>query len=303
MSIKRQAQVFSAEAFYSIPELKGENPDNPLEVPRYSRCRLTIIDKTKKPNATPFANIPENDITYIKAATDIALSHRLSPVIPTTAHESGFSNEIIASNNEAFTMRFFSGDFKTKTPIEVLTENAKNKDKMLANISWLNENADNYPKNNDLIKGIKQAVALLDSGALDGVESESGPSQKGTITIYDQKMKFLSSTKDSEGRCLTYNISLICDLDRKYPFVITIENYYAFVKTTATGGANVELSGAVGHTKSTMYVTEIEFVTLVNKMYQTMRDYQGMHFAERYELKEKIDSDNRKKARESHTSV
>jgi hypothetical protein len=286
--IKRQTQTLSLEAFFATPTLEGGVPDNPLEAKGYSRARLTIIDKTKKPNGVVFANVPESDIAYIQAATNIALSHCLAPKTV-----QGSQSEERAEEE----LKFVIGTNKGKTPLQLYCE-PDGKRKVEGERAFLERNIEKYDLNARIIKEIDNilksppsTVPKQDNTAATVTSSSS------IIEVYNQEHKFLASQKDAQGRCLVYSILLKCDLSRKYPFSVTIKNSYAPVKTTATGSANVVMSEAVGTINFSVNLTQIEFVTLVAKMTEVKDNYFALHFAERYAAKERIGAEKRKAAK------
>jgi hypothetical protein len=287
-AVKRQTQTLSLEAFFAIPELNGKIPDNPLESKAYSRARLTIIDKTKKPNGVVFANIPESDIAYIKMATDIALGYCLAPTVAPTAST--------GETSVAYSQRLLMGTHKGKTPMQLLGE-PNGKKTLEKEREFLYQNLEKHPVNKRVIDAIDQALAAKE----DEMPAQESVNNGGIIEIYRQEHKFLSSQKDSEGRCLVYCVLLQCELARKYPFSVNIKNAYAPVKTTGTGSANVQMSEAVGNLNFSMNLTKMEFVTLVSKMAETKDNYVAMHFAERYAAKERIGAERRKAAK-AHTA-
>jgi hypothetical protein len=290
---KRQKVVLSVEAFYALPTLEGENPDNPLESPGYSRCVLTIIDKSKGTSIAPIANIPENDIAYLKLAAEIALTYRLSPLTSAVTVNAGA--ELSTKYPNAYSGKFLFGANMGKTYLEVASKNGAGE--LLKHKETLAKNLSTHPENAKHIQAIDETIELLKDSAYTNSAIGADKGRNGVINVYEQKYKFLRSHKDSEGRCLVYSISIICDLAKNYPFTVTIENAYAHVKTTASGSANVEIASAVGRAKSSISLTDIELISLANKMYETMRDFSTVNFKKRYEAKEKLDDINRERLR------
>ena len=292
-SVKRQKQVLSIESHLAIPGAEDGGRIGPLETPGYSRYRIVIIDKTGKETITPFCNIPENDIAYIKKATDIALTKILEPA--PAAFASGMDPSLIAQNKEAFELRYRYGEFNGKTAIEVLGSDPGKKDALLRYKSHLGQGVDRFVINIDMMKGIDQAVKLLEEGKLSNVSTATSPTG-GVITIYDQQHKYLTSIKDKSNRCLTYSVNMVCDLARKYPFIITLENGFAYVKQTATGGSNIDKSSIVNNTKAIMYLTDVEFVTIVDKMYTMKRDFTSANFMKQYNYAKKVNNEQKESA-------
>jgi len=253
--VKRANQVLSVEAFLAIA---GENDlkSNPLEIPGYSLFKLTIIDKKGNKTITPFANIPEADVSMIKTVTDIAI-------------EEAVKNKVDAS--EALTagatssVRFRTGQYIGKTPMEILMENPEqNKGKLLAQKDFLAKNVEKFPNNQPVMDAIDEAITLHESGSNVNVE----PQKSTHIIIYEQKVKILEriKKKGDDSRCRIYNITMAYDSTKKNPFTIRIANGFAKINKTAIGAMQADMRSVVDKEESTMSLTESEFVSMVNRM-------------------------------------
>ena len=269
-SVKRLKQVLSIETHLYVP--KDDGPENPLEKPGFSRFRLTIIDKTGSRIIYPFANIPERDVSAISKATDTAYFSKLTYGAPQTPQaETGSS--------AAYTARFHLGFNKGKTPAEVLLESPDKREALLKDREYLKERVDKYAANQVIIDGIDDAIALFDAGKL---VKEDLTEKAPVIVIYDQKYKYLSQMKDKEGRCKVYSIKMYCDLSRKYPFIVEVENAMGFIKKTETGATNVDATSLVNKEKSTMHLTDGEFVGMVATMDTSCKAFQYESFTSQY---------------------
>ena len=270
-AVKRQKQVLSIETHLYPPSEEGS--DNPLESPGFSRFRLTILDKSGDKIIYPFANIPERDVSAISKAADAAYYKKL-----TYDSEQALRQED-AGGSPAYTARFHLGNNKGKSPAEILLDAPEKRSVLLKDREYLSERVGTYPANQAIVDGIDDAIALLDAGKLTRAEqTEKAP----VIVIYEQKFKYLASMKDNEGRCKVYSIRMHCDLSRKYPFYVEVENAMGFVKKTATGASNVEMSTLINKEKTAMNLTDGEFIGMVSTMDTSCKAFQYEGFARQY---------------------
>lgn len=70
------------------------------------------------------------------------------------------------NSSKAYAVKFFIGEFRGKTPAQVLTEDPENVDKLLKQKEQLSANVSRYPKNQDQIDAIDEAITLLENGML-----------------------------------------------------------------------------------------------------------------------------------------
>ena len=267
--------MLSVETHLSLPDEKSSA--SPLEAPGYSRFKLTIIDKTGPKPVFPFANIPERDVCAISKATDTAYEKKVM-------HEaSQQAANAAAGGSAAYTARFHLGNNKGRTPADILIEDPGKREALLKDREYLKERVGKFTQNQVIIDGIDDAVALLDAGKL----AKAGASgyMPPVITIYDKKYKFLTSesAKDSEGRCRIYSISMRCDLSRKYPFVVEVENAMGFVNPTKTGGSAVDMQSLINREKAAMHLTDGEFVGLAAALEGNYKAFQHAVFMSQYE--------------------
>ena len=70
------------------------------------------------------------------------------------------------NSSKAYTVKFFIGEFRGKTPAQVLTEDPESVDKLLKQKEQLSANVARYPKNQDQIDAIDEAISLYENGML-----------------------------------------------------------------------------------------------------------------------------------------
>ena len=181
-----------------------------------------------------------------------------------------------------------------KSPAEVLIADPGKRESLLKDREYLRERVDKYSSNQAIIDGIDDAIALLDSGSLANAEpAEAAP----VITIYEQKYKYLSSTRDSEGRCKVYSIRMACDLSRKYPFIVELENAMGVVAKTATGASNV--SSLVNIERTAMHLTDGEFVGMTAAMDANCKAFQYASFMSQYEKAQNLYEEAKNKTKKN----
>jgi len=283
----QEKMVLAVDALYDTPHMSKESTDSPLEAPGYSRCKITIIDKTGNRVIYPYANIPENDIYYLEQMTKHAIGMQLDAQRPANAE---LSADI---RSDAFTQRFPYGIFKRKTPAEVLLERPDNLEKLLALQKQLENGSGKFAVNASLLKGISQALQLYEEGNLAPLSTSP------ILMIYDEKDKFLKSNRDEDGRCMVYDISMFLSTESELPYTVKIRNYYAHLVESSTGSIEVIHTSAVEEVEASMAMTAKRFITMINKMFYTMRDFNTVNFARRY----KLAMDLRKKASEAAKAV
>ena len=130
---------------------------------------------------------------------------------------------------------------------------------------FLAANVAKYPANQKLIDAIKDAIHLQHDGLLSNKEADS--SSSGTeIVIYDNPMKPLRSQQLDNGDCLVYGIRIVCDLTRKLPFSITVNNSYAPIKVTEKGTLSPQMSKAHDKVSVSMKFSEKDWFAVVDQV-------------------------------------
>jgi len=265
---KREKQTLSVDTFLSV---SNDSKTNPLEIPGYSRFKITLVDKKGEKIKCPFANIPESDIALINRITDIALQIMVESKC--NGGEQG------ATTTTSVGARFKFGQNIGKTPLEVLQQNPKDGEARLATErEFAQNNLVKFPKNQELIDAIDDAIRIFSSGA----EVKADAHKSSYIPIYEIEYKSLESQKDSEGRCKIYSILMAYDSTKNYPFTVRIANAFAHVKETPTGGKKVDFSTSVNKEESTISLTESEFVQMVSRMQEFHEAFLTINFKPQY---------------------
>lgn len=262
VSVKRPKKVLGADARLSVPV---EN-NSPLELHSgFSRFVLTIVDKDA--DATPTANIPADEISYIMEMTRMALDYMSRP------------KKVVASGNEstspAYTQKLFSNTYKGMTPAEVLLKDPSQEGGLIKTRDWLQSNVTKYPANQSQIDAINDAVKLLKEGKLKA--EDSMPKPPSVIEIYKTDYKF-KTKKNEKGYHLIYGIEIFCDTSKNYPFVVNIMNCYAPVETSPTGQKSVKMNQAENTVRSSLSMDKQEWFNFIEKLNRVRNMFEQSHF-------------------------
>lgn len=258
----------------------------PLEMHScFSRFVFTLIKKDTKTKDFVKANVPAEDAYYIFEKTKLAMQEILA------------SKRIKAEDalSAAYTERFGMGVFKGKTPAEVLLESSNNKEALIKQGEFLNQNAEKFPANKKMIAAIKDAFALLKEGKLEN--KSTAPSN--IVVIYNEPMKPLRSQKNEKGNCFVYGIKIQCDTSRNLPFMIEIMNCYAPLDVTSEGTLNPRMKEAEGTKKIFMNMTEKDWFETINRVHKTLENFESAKSIRQFSLSAAIDAENRRKAKEN----
>lgn len=272
----------------TTPRIDSEKEKSmPLEMHAtgLSRFVFTLIKKTDTNKDFVFANVPADEGYYIYEKTVLSMQEILA-----SKRTDISANE---SLSPAYIERFSMGQYKGKTPAELLLENPENKDGLIKQGEFLNKNAEKYPANKKMIAAIKDAIHLLKEGKL---ENKVAPTTSNVITIYDEPMKPLVSNKNSKGNSLVYGIKIQCDTSRNLPFYIEIMNCYAPVDKTEEGTLNPRMKEAEDIKKIFMNMSEKDWYKTINRIEKTLENFEIISFRDQMKISEEAFWKNRAEA-------
>jgi len=275
-AIVRQKNLI-VDAKLSLPTNSEEDP--PLEMySGFSRFVFTIKTANNGNNVFNKANVVVEDIDSIVKRTDHSLKMIYdSEIAPTVKVED-------EASSPAYTVKLFDRSFKNMTPAEVLIKNPESKDGLLKTRVWLNDNLATYPKNSVAIDAIDEAIELLETGKLTGEISQ--PQTGSVFKIYETENKYFKE-KDDSGNNRVYNISVLCDPGKKYPFSVTIMNCYAPLNVKPGGATEIVMSAAKNKTTASIVLSEKEWTNIVGRMVKTMDNFESVHASTQFNLHKK----------------
>lgn len=249
----------------------------------FSRIVFTLIEKKSEDDKIyPTANIPANEVEYIKKRTDNAsllmMQDKFSPSNTTNTEKADVDHD----DNLAYTVKLLDRTFKGKTPADVLLEDAKNADKLVDIVKWLKDNIKRYPKNQLQIDAINNALDLLDTSKLSNEVAKTSSAGNNIIPIYSSGFKFKQKTNEKNMN-LVYTIDVVCDTEKDYPYAVTIMNCYAPVTTDSNGLKNIKMKQAESIKKATILLTEAEWYRIICRSLRTINNFENTNFVTQFD--------------------
>ncbi len=250
--------------------------ESPMKVfnPSFSRYICTIISD----GSVAYFNIHISDLPGMRARTDVAVQMDVKPAAVMT--------EGAAGTSPAFTRRFFSGNLKGKTPIEVLLSDPGSGKKALNDqYVWLKSNLEKYPKNKELMEAIEDA-ASQDLSTLQASPPQDG--SKAPVTILDIGCRPLQRKVREDGKCFCYEGKVTYNPAMNYPVTVEIKNYYAPVTKRENGTLNVQIgSKDAASEKAYRYNMSLnEWLDALHTMETTRDEFRMLCFGKAYQLAE-----------------
>ena len=297
---KRKTKNLSIRYALSSYDEQGcvANDVPPLEIPKFSRFIMSILNTQGGTSSACTGNIPQEDIEDINLRTENAVKMMMDLQF----QKSMSSNRVGTENDnseasklsrEAKAVRFnFPPELKGKGVIYALVSNQWSK---VANQkSILQQNIAKYPANAKMISIIDEVTNLInmgtlsveklkqeqDSGITQGEEAASGAS----IAIYKTEMKYFSKV-EKDGTRKVYQISVVCYPEKNYPFEVSITNAYGTVVDTETGGKNI--TDVKNLVTEKILLTEKEWVYHVKRMKQLSDIYEDKMAVQRLKIMNK----------------
>lgn len=255
------------QTFFVLNELTmatGEDGSEPLTFHHetFSRFKFVIINQDKKATT---ANIPVSEFPGI--FEEVKNKNLLKKMNSNENKMFGMVNSIgkmtqklvgkligqpqqqaparLDTNSPAFTLVISSGTLKGKTAVAALMENAEvNKPFLERQVNWLKQNLAKYPRNQQQINAITQALeyynkGLLTKSSVDAAASSAVSTSTDTNVIYKTGFRPLIRRKNKNGKCFVYEIRILWHEDLPKPVEIEIRNYYAPVVQDEKGLLNV----------------------------------------------------------------
>lgn len=182
---------------------------------QFSRFTLTFIDNSGNERKVMRVNIRAHEVPLLveeyKNANKAKFDRKLSCT--------GAPKEE-KSLPAAYTIRIRAGDLKGKTPAEILLADPSKEGELARHKGWLSSNLAKYPKNQDVIDAIDNALYLLSTGSL--ASQETVPSATTVVEIWRKDFKTMSS--GSGNTRTNAKISISCDMESNNPWCFRIEN-------------------------------------------------------------------------------
>lgn len=258
----RQQQTFFVLNELTMPTCEDGSEPLMFHHETFSRFKFVIINQDKK---AATANVPVSEFPGI--FEEVKNKNLLKKMNSSENKMFGMVNSIgkmtqklvgkligqpqhqapakLDANSPAFTLAISSGTLKGKTPVAALMENAEmNKPFLERQVSWLKQNLAKYPRNQQQIDAITQALdyynkGLLTKSSVDSAASSAVQASTDANVVYKTGFRPLIRRKNKNGKCFVYEIRILWHEDLPKPVEIEIRNYYAPVVQDEKGLLNV----------------------------------------------------------------
>ena len=275
-SFKRKNKVLAIDCHLDRPA----EDDPPLQMHAgWSRCGMSIIDKSKESTAVVTANVP-----YSEA---IVVAHKMLAVCDDylIGHDKAASKDVEqvdGSDNEsaaAYAVTFKAGSLKGKTPGEVIQ--GENGIKTIeSQIAFLQANLAKFPDNQKVIDACNAAISAFKAGTLGSVQER--PRNETLKWVHRTPIKFLEKRKNTDGKCFIYAYTITCDYEKTdYPWQIGIVNGYADITRKEDGSVNIS-SKVSDRIETSVNLSNDEVIYLAKRMEMTICEFETVNFRPLY---------------------
>lgn len=212
IKLDRKDGMLTVEAnLYMAPlSEEGKSGYPPLKPSPYDRFFFQFLDFETK--TITKANLPIADVPLFYSEMEAAIND---------LHD--FKNAPKSANSSAvYTENLTVGKFAGRTVADILI--AGEKDDLIKTKEWFESNLKKYPGNKKFIDLIAEGVKLLDEGKLSNDTKANVVAPQ--YVIYKSPTKYFRD-KDEKGRNKCYELEIVFNAERNYPFAIKITNFFA----------------------------------------------------------------------------
>lgn len=246
-----------------------ENPDekgylqDPLKLfSESSVFRLTILEKNNTERSYVYGNIPVRELATITKRT-AAMTEKIMDAECVSTNVQETQSEGKNGSTPAYTVTLKIGNFKNKTPAQILLENPDNMEKLKNTAKWLQQHMSSHADNKKQYDAIMDAVRLAEQNTLN-VNVQPVRESK-CYKIYDAPVR-TQSERNEKGKNFVYGINVCCYPGNTYPYQVTIVNYYATCR-----GIQPQANTMENYSKKTYNTSESVWNQAVEQM-NTIKD-------------------------------
>lgn len=247
----RTNQTIACDAYLHEPNGDDTVPPLMFFTP-WSRFTISIIDNTKSETIVVSCNILAGDELSVLNANYLK-----------TLHINNDKSSERESLSPAYIVTLRSGDMKGRTPAEILKNDPTKVQELNRTKAYLERNLSAYPKNQEVIDAIDDALFLLDTGKLEDKKVKSD-----AFVLLDKNFKRMGGNKVQAHIAWMYNAQ------NRYPYSISITN--SDIKEIKADGTVISENPR----SSTIYLSEEEMAGLIHAMLDIRTCFKMLHFAE-----------------------
>lgn len=210
-------KTLGLDFYLSAPSGKGDVPALTLHDP-FSRYILTLIDNSGNERKIIRVNIRASEVPLLVSRYELV---NMAKFFHETQVPKDDTEQEAAKPSPAYTVRIRAGAMKGKTPAEILMEDPTKEGELVRHRDWLAGFLGQYPKNQEVIDAIDDAVYLLSEGQLTTKQAKTATSGKIT-DVWEAAFKTMSSGNPATRTIA--QISLTCEYGARNPWCFTLQN-------------------------------------------------------------------------------
>lgn len=260
-AVKHKNQTLGVDNKFYAPS--AEDIENDISYPweihgKYSKVILTLIETgTKK--YTSF-NLNAHDIPKLFEDSKFYNYMHLQKQMNKTMLSAVNKDEKLSI---AYTTVISLGNFKGKTPAQILIDNPNDKDNLLKTKDFLSKNADKYPANKKQMDAIDDAINLLSNNELQKNKTEAQTEVIPTKIVFYDKIK-CNPIKEKQGLMDVKKITISYNPEMKSPINVTILNCVA--PSSNNGLISVDMSKCSDKKEISMFMGMDEWFETISRI-------------------------------------
>lgn len=275
--------------------------DKPLTMPNLSRYVITGVDIWNAGGKTIcIANLPAHEVPAIMDEYhEVMEKENIKSVLGAAKNEDVWpKDERVANICKMFAQSPKMGKNKG-TPYYNMATND-----LIGYRDFLAKGVSQYPNNQkdiDIINTILSLDAAFYNKCVAYMKNRElkmgGASSSSSVSvIYDSGLKPKMSTSNANGQNLCYQLKILYDAEKNYPFRIEITNLYCNVERTANGSLNTHPQTATDKNTVVVNLSKFDGRTLFHDMENDLMAYRNVSYAAQITKAEQIDMQNRQAA-------
>jgi hypothetical protein len=108
---------------------------------------------------------------------------------------------------------------------------------------------------------------------------------------------------NAKGHRLFYGMTVECYYTNKYPWVVTIENFFAPGQQTSKGGLTPKIEEKSGYAKGVIRLNDMEWSQLITRMETDIRSFESLYYGRLYKQAIEIDDAHREARKAAQTDA
>lgn len=271
---KRDKQTFALQFALSTPSPNDKTPVLCIHG-QFSRFILTLIDNTTSNRNILKVNIRADEVPHLFRQYELASAAKFGyKTNPKAAKENA------KDRCPAFDTKIRAGVLKDKTPGEILMEDPSKANELARHRQWLSEHVTQYPKNEEVIVAIDDAMFLMNTNQLASKAASCSSGNSSTsVTIFKEDFKYMSSGTSEPNMKTGVKVHITSEFEDAFPWKFYIEN-----NDVPFANGKPSWNQAKNKRSGVVRLTDMEMDCLIYRMRALMQLFESHVFAEAYKF-------------------